>query len=267
AQGRGVAEGRAGGAGRRPADPRRLLRRLRPGRLLRAALRGPRRRDRRGRARPHAPRRALRAGGPRCRPRGRRALVKEARVAEARRGASDPSPEELVARARALVPALRERSERCERERRVPEESIRELKHAGLFRILQPRAYGGYELAFAAYVRVSIELGRGRASTAWGYENNSMHHLILALSPAGPQRCLWGSGEAVRDARIASTGWSPRRAGAMAVDGGYVLDGHWEFASGSFNCDLDLLLAPVERPGRTGGPPEMRLFVLERAAR
>jgi 3-hydroxy-9,10-secoandrosta-1,3,5(10)-triene-9,17-dione monooxygenase len=45
-----------------------------------------------------------------------------------------------------------------------------------------------------------------------------------------------------------------------------VLDGHWEFASGSLNCDLDLLLAPVERPGARPGPPEMRLFILERAA-
>ena len=189
-------------------------------------------------------------------------------MAEARpRAATDPSPEELLARTRALVPALRERSERCERERRVPEESIRELKGAGLFRILQPRAYGGYELDFATYVRVSIELGRGCASTAWVYENNSMHQLILALFPAETQKWLWGSGDPVRDARIASTGWSPRRAGAKPVDGGYVLDGHWEFASGSFNCDLDLLLAPVERPGKAGGPPEMRLFLLERAAR
>ncbi len=98
------------------------------------------------------------------------------------------------------------------------------------------------------------------------YENNSMHQLILALFPAEAQKELWGSGDPVHDARIASTGWSPRRTSATAVSGGYVLDGHWEFASGSWNCDWDVLLAPVDRPGRTGGPPEMRLFLLDRAA-
>ena len=179
--------------------------------------------------------------------------------------AAEPGAEELVARARALVPALRERAERCEAARRVPEESIRELKQAGLFRILQPRAFGGYELDFTTYVRVAIELGRGCASTAWVYENNSMHQLILALFPAETQKELWGSGDARRDARIASTGWSPRRTRAVPADGGYVLDGHGEFASGSLNCDLDLLLAPVER-GNAKGPPEMRLFLLDHDA-
>jgi 3-hydroxy-9,10-secoandrosta-1,3,5(10)-triene-9,17-dione monooxygenase len=191
--------------------------------------------------------------------------LKEGTVAETLPAvAPDPSPSDLVARARELVPRLRERFERCERERRVPDESIREIREAGLFRILQPRAFGGYELDFATYVRVSIELGRGCASTAWVYENNAMHQLILALFPLETQKELWGSGDPVRDARIASTGWSPRRTSARPVAGGYLLDGQWEFASGSWNCDLDLLLAPVERGG--GGAPEMRLFLLDRAA-
>jgi 3-hydroxy-9,10-secoandrosta-1,3,5(10)-triene-9,17-dione monooxygenase len=187
--------------------------------------------------------------------------MKEALEKGAPRAEAEPNPEELVARARALVPRLRERAERCERERRVPEESIREIREAGLFRILQPRAYGGLELDFATYVRVSSELGRGCASTAWVYENNAMHQLILALFPAETQKEIWASGDPARDARIASTGWSPRRTRATPVAGGYLLDGHWEFASGSTNCELDLLLAPVERGG--GGPPEMRLFLLE----
>jgi hypothetical protein len=94
------------------------------------------------------------------------------------------------------------------------------------------------------------------------YENNAMHQLILAHFPAETQKWLWGSGDPVRDARIASTGWSPRRAVAKPVDGGYVLDGHWEFASGSFNCDLDLL---SRRSGAWAppGPPGNRLFILQ----
>src|SRR5262249_1956607 len=155
--------------------------RSRSGGVLRAPVRGNGRRDRRGRSRPHAARRAVRAARARRRSAGGRAVT-----------AADPTGDELLARARALVPRLRERAERCERERRVPEESIRELKDAGLFRILQPRAYGGYEQGFAAYARVAAELGRGCASTAWVYENNAMHQLILAHFPAETQKWLWG---------------------------------------------------------------------------
>lgn len=173
--------------------------------------------------------------------------------------------EKLIARARALAPALAERAPECERARRIPEETIRDLKEAGLFRLLQPKAMGGLEVDFGTYAQVSIELGRGCASTAWVYQNNAMHQLILALFPEETQRAIWDTGDPVLDARIASTGWSPKRGSARPVDGGYVLDGHWEFASGSLNCDLDLILAPVEREG-AGPAPEMRLFLLDRAA-
>jgi 3-hydroxy-9,10-secoandrosta-1,3,5(10)-triene-9,17-dione monooxygenase len=178
---------------------------------------------------------------------------------------SIPGEEELIARARDMAPKLAERALDCERQRRIPDESIRELKQAGFFRILQPRAFGGYELDFSTYVKVAIELGRGCASTAWVYENNAMHQLILGLFPEQTQREIWATGDPALDARIASTGWSPKNGSARPVDDGYVLDGHWEFASGSFNCDLDLILAPVEREG-AGPAPEMRLFLLDRAA-
>ncbi len=172
---------------------------------------------------------------------------------------------ELVARARALAPGLAARASECESTRRVPDASIQEIKQAGLFRLLQPKAFGGHEADFSTYVQVAIELGRGCASTAWVYQNNAMHQLILALFPEETQRELWQSGDPVRDARIASTGWSPKRGSARPVDGGYVLDGHWEFASGSWNCDLDMILAPVVREN-AGPVPEMRLFLLDRAA-
>ena len=53
---------------------------------------------------------------------------------------------ELIARARRLVPALRERAERADREGKVPDETIREMQEAGLFRALQPKQWDGYEV-------------------------------------------------------------------------------------------------------------------------
>ena len=82
-----------------------------------------------------------------------------------------PSRKELIERAAELVPALRERSIKTEELRRIPDENITDLKDAGLWRILRPEYYGGYITDFGAMVDVSIELGRGCASTAWVYIN------------------------------------------------------------------------------------------------
>ena len=53
--------------------------------------------------------------------------------------------DEMVARARALAPAIAARAAECERLRRLPDETERELHAAGLFRIAQPARVGGPE--------------------------------------------------------------------------------------------------------------------------
>ena len=52
----------------------------------------------------------------------------------------------LVDRARAMLPALRERARQCEDECKVHDDTIREFQEAGFFKILQPKRWGGYEL-------------------------------------------------------------------------------------------------------------------------
>ena len=54
-----------------------------------------------------------------------------------------PTPEQLLERARAMIPTLKERARRCVSERDVPAESIAEMQAAGFFKILQPRRWGG----------------------------------------------------------------------------------------------------------------------------
>ena len=57
-----------------------------------------------------------------------------------------PEAIELVARARALAPKLAERAREAERQGMVPVETVKEMQEAGLFRVLQPKRWGGYEL-------------------------------------------------------------------------------------------------------------------------
>src|SRR5580698_7445218 len=68
---------------------------------------------------------------------------------DAKMGRSGAAPHfgELLARAEALIPVLRERAARSEELRRLPDETIADLHESGLFRVLQPKRVGGSELA------------------------------------------------------------------------------------------------------------------------
>ena len=57
-----------------------------------------------------------------------------------------PRAEQLMAAARELGPALRERRGQCKALRRVPDETIQDFHQAGFFKILQPEQWGGYAM-------------------------------------------------------------------------------------------------------------------------
>jgi 3-hydroxy-9,10-secoandrosta-1,3,5(10)-triene-9,17-dione monooxygenase len=172
----------------------------------------------------------------------------------------EPTDPELVARARALVPELRERAARCEEQRRIPAESVAATQAAGLFRVLQPRRFGGLERDYAVMAGIAYELGRGCGSTAWVYQNLCSHQLILGFFPLEAQSEFWGADPSA----LASTGWASKHARAVPVEGGYRLSGRWEFSSGVHHAQGVLVLAPIEGREIRPGIAERRIFLLHR---
>ncbi len=145
------------------------------------------------------------------------------------RGAA-PSRAEIVGRARALVPALRARAGAAERARRVPAETADELRAAGLFRLIEPARFGGWERDYDLLVETIMTLAEGCASTAWVYAIAAGQHAIVANLPLEAQEELWGtSPDAVTCGSYAPQGR------ATAAPGGWRLDGRWSFVSG---CDI-----------------------------
>jgi 3-hydroxy-9,10-secoandrosta-1,3,5(10)-triene-9,17-dione monooxygenase len=136
--------------------------------------------------------------------------------------------DEAHTRARALVPALRERAARAEQARRLPPETEAELHASGLFRITQPKRWGGMELDFVSMLEIPAELARGCASTSWIVGNITIHHWVLALYDERAQEEVWGADP---DVQIAS-GIAYQQGRARKVDGGYVVSGTWNFSSG-----------------------------------
>lgn len=173
-------------------------------------------------------------------------------------GGAIPSHEELVARAKAMMPRLKERARQCTKDRNVPAETIAEMKEAGFFRIVQPKRYGGYEMNPNVFFDVQKILAEGCMSTGWMYGVLGCHPYELALFDDKAQAEVWGDDN---DMLVSST-YQPVGKVEKA-DGGFYLSGHWGFSTGSVHCGWVLLGALVWP--EEGGPPDMRTFLLPRS--
>lgn len=138
----------------------------------------------------------------------------------------------LVARAAALRPLLAEHAARTESERQVVPEVMDALESAGLFDVVVPRRIGGHGATMATQLAVAAELGRACPSTAWVQQ-------ILNVTTWGAARSKGGT----ELFEHAGAGRRPRFAGVIAPSGtarrsgeGYVVNGQWAFASGSFHA-------------------------------
>lgn len=151
--------------------------------------------------------------------------------------------DEALARARDLIPLLREQAAAGERARRLRPEVMTALHQTGLLRILQPKAWGGMELAFTAYFDIPELLSRGDISTGWVVANLASHHRNLAWWPARAQEEVWGREP---DAGIASGIAYPQGRGYLDGSGaGLVVSGEWSFSSGTDHSQWSMLACIV----------------------
>jgi 3-hydroxy-9,10-secoandrosta-1,3,5(10)-triene-9,17-dione monooxygenase len=165
----------------------------------------------------------------------------------------------LLRYAKSLRPALEERAARCDAERTLPEETIADLRAAGLFRMMQPARYGGLECHPNEFFDVVTELAAGCPSTAWVFGVVAVHAFQLALFPEQAQEEVWGEDH---DCLVSSSYMPVGK--VTRVPAGYRLSGRWGFSSGADHCRWILLGAMVP-PDREGKPLEMLTFLLPRA--
>jgi len=147
-----------------------------------------------------------------------------------------PSREELTKAAADLVPKLRERAEEAEDLRMMPDETIEDIKKAGIHKMFTPKRYGGFEMDWGTQVDVARELGKGCASTSWMSSVVMSHSWNLGRFPAEAQEEFWPS---CPDAIIAT---AFAGGGEMKkTEGGYILNGLWRFASGVDHSDCSIV--------------------------
>jgi 3-hydroxy-9,10-secoandrosta-1,3,5(10)-triene-9,17-dione monooxygenase len=137
--------------------------------------------------------------------------------------------EQMIERARAMIPALRARQEETEAVGRLTDETSREFIDAGFYRILQPRRFGGYEFDLPTFSRVAINLARGCPSSGWAYTLTAGHaHLLAAFFSEQAQVDLAGDDG---DIRVPGR-FRPGK--AVEAEGGYRVTGTFDYVSG---CD------------------------------
>lgn len=144
-----------------------------------------------------------------------------------------PEAVRLVQAAEELAPRLRERAQAADEAGMVPSETVKEMAEAGLFRVLQPKRWGGCELDPRVFYRVQMALAKGCMSTAWIYGVIGVHNWQLPLFPEQAQQDVWANGN---DGTLIASTYMPVGK-AEKVEGGYRFSGRWGFSSGVDHCE------------------------------
>ncbi len=139
-----------------------------------------------------------------------------------------PDVSELLSRAREIAEFVRARAQQTEADRRIADDVIERMRGLELFRILQPRAFGGFEYGFDVFAQVVAVIAGGCGSSGWVYGLLASHQWLTACFPAKAQEEFWRDRGAVAAGTYAPAGQG------VAAGGGYRLSGRWGFCSG---CD------------------------------
>jgi len=164
----------------------------------------------------------------------------------------DEAGDALLSALNDLVPALRDRARAAEEAGRIPDETIRALQEAGMFRAVVPKRYGGLELPYPYVPQIFRILGRGCSSTSWSMGFLCYHNYQFGHFPLQAQDEVWGGrGYTMAPGQVMPSGK------ARKVEGGYELEGRWGYATGINHGDWMLVTALTDMGD---GRKEMRRF-------
>lgn len=140
----------------------------------------------------------------------------------------DLTTEEITARARTLIPMVRDQQEEAERLGRHTDALEREFVRAGFYRMLQPRRFGGYEFDLTTFWTAMLAVATGDPGTGWGLTLGAHHALVVGayFSEEGQRDIFGPTGDFRCPHRPVPSGI------ARPVDGGYVVSGTWDYCSG-----------------------------------
>jgi 3-hydroxy-9,10-secoandrosta-1,3,5(10)-triene-9,17-dione monooxygenase len=149
--------------------------------------------------------------------------------------------DDVLALVEDLLPQFRQAAAQSDIDRAVSRQSIDQLRGAGVFRLLQPKRYGGDEANLQLFFDVIAAVGTADASLAWVAGVLGTHQWVVANFPGRAQDDVWGSEP---DALVSGVA-APSGVMADAVPGGFLVNGTWRFSSGGNHAQWHFGLATI----------------------
>lgn len=164
------------------------------------------------------------------------------------------TPAKLAERVRAIKDLIADHAQQAE-DLRHPVDSVMEaIRKTGVFYHFVPKKYGGLEFGLVDFVDVTMPIAEACASTAWVVCFCIQHNFLAAQLPEAGQDEIFGAFP-----YTIAPGTAAPPAKAVAVDGGYRINGRIKYASGAVHGDWAQLVANTAPAGE---PPVMRFFML-----
>lgn len=171
---------------------------------------------------------------------------------------------DVLDRARALAPVLRERAAEIEQARRLPADVVELLRDTGVFRMGFSKEWGGPELSSVEQTEVIEAISQGDAAAGWCAMIGSDSGLYAQFLAERVAQEMFPSLDMATAGLLFPTGR------AEIVDGGYRLSGRWQFGSGITHADWVVSGAFLYRDGEPepspeGDPHDSKLFMVPRS--
>ena len=137
---------------------------------------------------------------------------------------------DLFASAQRLAPQFGKRAAEIERARRIPPDVSAQMAQAGFYRMFVPAAYGGLEVPPHVASQVFEALARADASCGWVAFIGATSGAMLARLPPDTARTIFADPMTLMCGVFAPSGT------AATTAGGFIVNGHWQWGSGSQNA-------------------------------
>jgi alkylation response protein AidB-like acyl-CoA dehydrogenase len=137
----------------------------------------------------------------------------------------------LVEQARLLAAEFAPRSLEVEASRKLPSDIAKRMGTAGFYRMFVVERLGGLEVPPSVAARVFEALAEGDAACGWVAFIGTTTGLALARMPDAAVRDVLAAPETLVAGVFAASGK------AVKVDGGFCVNGRWQWGSGSPNAD------------------------------
>jgi alkylation response protein AidB-like acyl-CoA dehydrogenase len=175
-------------------------------------------------------------------------------------GRAEPADSPVLHAAIEMAPLIRDAADEIERARRLTKPIVDGLRHAGVFGMSMPRAWGGPELDPLTQFRVLEALAMADGSVGWCAMINCDGGYITAFLDDHVGRSMYPDLQLGTAAAASPTGQ------AEAVPGGYRISGRFPFSSGCQHCEwvwVGCLVVANGSPVVNGdGVPETRQCLL-----